>query len=57
MVIAAAAGILTIGKRIRVIAEWVTLRPYILLQVGVLIRGKVSVKKKSVIVRAEIVQV
>ena len=49
-VAAAAAGVLAIGKRVGVTAEWVTLRPYILLQMGVLIRGKVSVGGGSIIV-------
>ena len=46
----AVAGVLAIGKRVRVIAEQVTLRPYILPRVGVLIREKVSVGGKSVVV-------
>ena len=41
-VVAAAAGVLAIGKKVRVTAEWVTLRPYILPQVGVLMGGKRS---------------
>ena len=45
-----AAGVLAIGERVGAIAERVTLRPYILLQIGVLIGGEVSVKKKSVVV-------
>ena len=49
-VIAAAAGVLTIGKRIRAIAEQITLQPYILLRMGVLIGGKVSVRRRSVVV-------
>jgi hypothetical protein len=47
VVIAAAAGVLIIGKRIGVIVKWVTLQPYILPRVGVLIGGKVLVKKKT----------
>ena len=43
-VIAAAAGVLAIGKRVGVMAEQITLRPYILPQVGVLIGGEVSVR-------------
>ena len=50
VLIAVAAGVLTIGKRIGVMAKWVTLRPYILPRVGVLIGGEVSVEKKSVVV-------
>ena len=57
VVIAAAAGVLTIGKRIGVIVEWVTLQPYILPRVKVLIRGEVSVKGRSVVIQAGIVQV
>ena len=55
VVIAAAAGVLIIGKRIGVIVKWVTLQPYILPRVGVLIGGKVLVKKKNIIVWAGIV--
>ena len=47
---AAAASVLVIGKRVRVTAKRVTLRPYILLQVEVLIGGEVSVRGGSVIV-------
>ena len=54
---AAAAGVLAIGEKVKAIAKRVTLRPYILLQVGVLIGGEVSVKRGSVIVQVEIVQV
>jgi hypothetical protein len=50
VVAAVAAGVLAIGERVGVIVEWVTLRPYILLQVGVLIGEKVLVKEESVVV-------
>ena len=50
VVIAVAAGVLIIGKRVKVIVEWVTLWPYILLQVGVLIGGEVLIKGRSVVV-------
>ena len=50
VVAAAAAGVLAIGKRVRVMAKQVTLRPYILPQVGVLIGGGFSVKGKSIVV-------
>ena len=46
---------LAIGERVRVIAEQVTLRLYILPQVGVLIGGEVLVKRKSIIIQAGIV--
>ena len=55
MVITAAAGVLVIGERVEATAEWVTLWPCILLQVGVLFGGEVSVKGGSVVVRAGIV--
>ena len=50
VVATAAAGVLAIGKRVRVTAGQVTLRPYILPQIGVLIGGKVSVRGRSVVV-------
>ena len=50
VVAAAAAGVLAIGKRVGVIAERVTLRLYILLQVRVLMGGEVLVKEESVVV-------
>ena len=50
VVAAVAASVLAIGKRVRVIIKWVTLQPYILLQVGVLIKKKVSVGGRSVVV-------
>ena len=50
VVAAAVAGVLAIGKRVGVMAERVTLRPYILLQVGVLMGEEVSVKGGSVVV-------
>ena len=50
MVAAVAAGVLAIGKRVGVIVKWVTLQPYILLQVGVLVGGEVLVKRGSIIV-------
>ena len=49
-VTAAAAGMLAIGKRVKAMAKWVTLRPYILLQVKVLIGEEVSVRGESVVV-------
>ena len=52
-----AAGVLAIGKRIRVTAEQVTLQPYILLQVEVLIGEEVLVKGGSIVVQARIVRV
>jgi hypothetical protein len=52
---AAAAGVLAISKRVEVMAEWVTLQPYILPQVEVLIKEEVSVKKRSIIIQAKIV--
>ena len=57
VVIAAAAGVLTIGERIGVMAERVTLRPYILPRVGVLIGGEVLVRGRNIIVQAGIVRV
>ena len=57
VVVAAAAGVLAIGKKVGVIAKRVTLWLYILLQVGVLIKEEVLVKKRSVVVQVEIVQV
>ena len=50
MVAAAIASVLTIGKRVRATAERVTLRPYILLQVEVLIGEEVLVGGGSVVV-------
>ena len=55
VVTAVAASVLAIGERVGVIVEWVTLRPYILLQVGVLIGEKVLVKEESVVVQVGIV--
>ena len=55
VVAAVVAGVLAIGERVGVIVEWVTLRPYILLQVGVLIGEKVLVKEESVVVQVGIV--
>ena len=46
----AAASVLAIGKRVGAIAKRVTLRPYILPRVGVLIGGEVSVKGGNIIV-------
>ena len=46
---------LAIGERVGVTAERVTLRPYILPQVGVLMGGEVSVKRGSVVVQARTV--
>ena len=54
-VIAVAASVLTISKRIKVTAEQVTLRPYILPQIGVLIGGEVKIKKRNIVVQAGIV--
>ena len=50
VVAAAVAGVLVIGKRVGVMVEWVTLQPYILLRVGVLVGGEVLVRKKSIVV-------
>ena len=50
VVTAAVASVLAIGERVGVIVEWVTLRPYILLQVGVLIGEEVLVRGESVVV-------
>ena len=55
VVVAVVASMLAIGKKVGVIVKQITLRPYILLQVGVLIGEEVSVKKKSVVIQAEIV--
>ena len=55
VIAAVAASVLAIGKRIRVIAERVTLRLCILLRVGVLIKEEVLVRRGSVVVQAEIV--
>ena len=55
VVVAAAAGILAISERVGATAKQVTLRPCVLLQVGVLMGGEVLVRGKSVVVRAEIV--
>ena len=57
VVTVAVAGVLAIGERVEVMAKRVTLRPYILLRVGVLIGEEVLVKGKSIVVQAEIVQV
>ena len=50
MVTAVVASVLAIGKKVRAIVEQITLQLYILLQVGVLVGGEVSVKKKSVVI-------
>ena len=50
IVVVAAAGVLAIGKRVEVMAEWVTLRPYILPRVGVLIGGEVLVRGGSIVI-------
>ena len=55
MVAVVAASVLAIGKRVRATAEQMTLRPCILLQIGVLFRGEVLVKGRSVVVWAGIV--
>ena len=55
MVAAAVTGVLAIGKRVGVIAERVTLRPYILLQVKVLIKKEVLVRGGSIVVQIGIV--
>ena len=47
IIIAAAAGVLAIGKKIRATVEWVTLRPYILLQVGALVGGEALVRGET----------
>ena len=57
VVTVAVAGVLAIGESVEVMAKRVTLRPYILLRVGVLIGEEVLVKGKSIVVQAEIVQV
>ena len=49
-VVAVAAGVLAIGKRVGAMAERVTLRPYILPRVGVLMGEEVSVRGGSVVV-------
>jgi hypothetical protein len=45
-VVAAAASVLAIGKRVRAMVEQITLRLYILPQVGVLMGGGSQLKKK-----------
>ena len=50
VVAVAAASMLAIGKRVGVTAERVTLQPYILPQVGVLIKKKISVREGSMVV-------
>ena len=57
VVAAAAAGVLAIGERVGAMAERVTLRPCVLLRVGVLMGEEVSVGGGSVVVRAGIVRV
>ena len=57
VVAAAIAGVLAISKRVEVIAEQVTLQPYILPRVRVLIGEEVLVKGGSMVVQIEIVQV
>ena len=54
VVVVAAASVLTIGERVGVTAEQVTLRPYVLLRVGVLMGEEVSVKRGNVVMRAGI---
>ena len=51
------AGVLAIGEKVGAMVEWVTLRPYILLRVGVLIGEEVLVRGGSIVVQAGIVQV
>ena len=50
VVAAVVAGVLAIGERVGVMAKWVTLRLYILLQVGVLMGEEVLVKGGSIVV-------
>jgi hypothetical protein len=50
VVAAAAAGVLAIGKRVGAMAKQITLQPYILLQVGVLIEREVVVRGGSVVI-------
>ena len=57
VVAAAAASVLAISKRVGAMAERVTLRPYILLQMGVLIGEEVSVGGENMVVQAGIVRV
>ena len=57
VVIAVAASVLIIGKRVRVTAKRMTLRPYILLQMGVLMGEEVLIRRRSVVVQVGIVRV
>ena len=50
VIITAVAGVLVIGKKVGVIVKRVTLQPYILLRVKVLIKKKVLVRGRSVVV-------
>ena len=50
VVAAAAAGVLVISERVKATVERVTLRPYVLLRVRVLIREEVSARGGSVVV-------
>ena len=50
MVVAVAADVVVISKRVKATVEWVTLRPCILLQVGVLIGGEVLVRGGSIVI-------
>ena len=54
VIAAVAASVLAISKKVGVTAEQITLRPYVLLRVKVLIGGEASVKGGNVVVRAEI---
>ena len=56
-VTAVTASVLAIGKKVGAIAKRVTLQPYILPQVGVLMGGEVSIKRENIVVQAGIVQV
>ena len=47
IIVAAAAGVLAIGKRVKVMAKRVTLQPCILPRVGVLMGGRSRLKGKA----------
>ena len=50
VVAVAAASVLAIGERVGVIAKQVTLRPYVLPQVGVLMEEEVLVRGGNIVV-------
>ena len=54
-VAAAAAGVLAIGERVRVMVKRVTLRPFVLLRVGVFVGEEVLVGGGSIVVWVGIV--